>query len=325
MPISARMKSIHKAVEAHDATVGRGGEGGGSKAVRRAAPDAAFQRAVRAACVLVAVCTAAECLSPTAYGRFGIAADALTFSLDPRLGWWLMELPCSLSFGYFFFARGGPAERTPASRALALVFCLHYLYRGWIFPALIRVHPGGAGGGFSLVPALGGWLVTVLHGFLNARWMGRFGPHLAEGNDNDNGNGNGNGNSGNNDNGVRALLRRPRVMLALLVYYSGLAMTVWHDALLRELRAAGAGKPAAQRYSVPRGGLFEYASSAQYFCELWAWAGFAMLSWGPNGAFIFFVSLGNLVPRAARTHAWYQQHFGAEYPSDRARLVPFLW
>ena len=80
-------------------------------------------------------------------------------------------------------------------------------------------------------------------------------------------------------------------------------MTVWHDALLRELRSSSA-QGGGKRYSIPRGGLFEYASSAQYFCELWAWAGFAMLSAGPNGAFIFFVSLGNLVPRTMRTHTW---------------------
>ena len=60
----------------------------------------------------------------------------------------------------------------------------------------------------------------------------------------------------------------------------------------------------AKRYSIPRGGLFDYASSAQYFCELWAWAGFALLSAGPNGAFIFLVSLGNLVPRAMRPCVW---------------------
>ena len=131
-----------------------------SKQVRRAVPDAAFQRATRAAAFLVVACTAAECLAPTAYGRFGAT---LTVALDPRVGWWLMELPCTLSFGYFFFACGGAAERTPASRALALVFCLHYLYRGWIFPMLIRPHKGGSGG-FSLVPALGGWVVTILHG-----------------------------------------------------------------------------------------------------------------------------------------------------------------
>ena len=64
------------------------------------------------------------------------------------------------------------------------------------------------------------------------------------------------------------------------------------------------GPAAAGSVWASRGGLFDYASSAQYFCELWAWAGFALLSAGPNGAFIFCVSLGNLVPRAMRTHTW---------------------
>ena len=36
--------------------------------------------------------------------------------------------------------------------------CLHYFYRGWMFPYLIRSHKESK---FSLVPALGGCFVTV--------------------------------------------------------------------------------------------------------------------------------------------------------------------
>ena len=75
---------------------------------------------------------------------------------------------------------------------------------------------------------------------------------------------------------------------------------------------------------VPTGGLFEYATAASYFAELWTWAGFAIMSWGPNGAFIFLVSLVNLVPRAAATHAWYLEQF-PDYPPERKYLVTFVW
>lgn len=77
-----------------------------------------------------------------------------------------------------------------------------------------------------------------------------------------------------------------------------------HDHIMRELRT-----PGGPRYSVPYGGLFDWpwggATCAHYLAELWAWLGFWLLSCGPNGAFIFCVSLVNLVPRAASTHAWY--------------------
>lgn len=60
--------------------------------------------------------------------------------------------------------------------------------------------------------------------------------------------------------------------------------------------------------------------------ELWAWTGFAILSWGPNGLFILLVSLANLIPRAVTTHAWYLAKFGSEYEQlGRSYLVPFLW
>eukprot|EP00439_Symbiodinium_sp_Y106_P056278 s1585_g7.t2 len=168
-----------------------------------------------AACLVLITCVT-EMTSSTAYGKFG---EAATFSVPPQVGWWLMELPVTLSFGFFFF-----------HRICAAVMCMHYAYRGWIYPYLLRPHPG-ARNNFSLVPALGGSLVTITHGYLNARWFAEHGRHL--------------------------------------------------------------------KRSWPL---------AVYFCELWTWLGFFLLSWGPNhglnGLFILGVSLANLVPRSVATHRW---------------------
>lgn len=68
--------------------------------------------------------------------------------VDPRLGWWLMELPCSTFFPWFFLRTARSHEFVP--RLFACIFMMHYLYRGWIFPCLIRVH--GKSTNFSLVP-----------------------------------------------------------------------------------------------------------------------------------------------------------------------------
>lgn len=57
---------------------------------------------VSAALVVVALC--AELHGSTAYGKFG--DTSVVASVDPRLGWWLMELPVTLSFVYFFFVKG---------------------------------------------------------------------------------------------------------------------------------------------------------------------------------------------------------------------------
>eukprot|EP00928_Gymnodinium_smaydae_P084762 TRINITY_DN68022_c0_g1_i1.p1 TRINITY_DN68022_c0_g1~~TRINITY_DN68022_c0_g1_i1.p1 ORF type:complete len:294 (-),score=28.53 TRINITY_DN68022_c0_g1_i1:186-1067(-) len=246
------------------------------------------------AAVLVLVTLVAECTSSTAYGKFGAAT---AFALPPRVGWWCMEFPVTASFVYFFFWKGGPQSRGLVPRICAAIMCLHYGYRGWIYPYLLRPHPG-AQSNFSLLPAVGGWMVTIMHGYLNAKWFADFGKHLK-----------------------RDWLRDPRFIVGLLMYLSGFASLVYHDYIMRELRSTP-----GPRYRIPHGGLFEYATQAVYFCELWTWLGFFLMSWGPNGAFIFAVSLANLAPRSVASHEWYLNRFGDEYARlDRKYLIPLVW
>jgi 3-oxo-5-alpha-steroid 4-dehydrogenase 1 len=51
----------------------------------------------------VAAVSLAAWFIPSPYGRF--ASQKFGLSFDPRLGWFLMELPATLSF-LFFFAQG---------------------------------------------------------------------------------------------------------------------------------------------------------------------------------------------------------------------------
>lgn len=248
---------------------------------------------VGAAMVLVVMIT--ENVSPTGYGRFG---ENTTIGVDPRLGWWLMELPCSAFFPWFFLRTARSHEFVP--RLFACIFMMHYLYRGWIFPCLIRVH--GKSTNFSLVPAIGGWMVTILHAYFNAKWFGEMGSKLN-----------------------KRWLRSWKFILGALLYYSGLIATIYHDHIMRTLRDGD-----GPRYRIPHGGLFEHATCAHYFVELWMWFGFMIMSWGPNGLFIFLISCMNLIPRSVTTHQWYHNHFNgmddAElYPANRTQLVPLLW
>jgi len=261
------------------------------------------------ALTLIPITALYEFASPSGYGRFASRSLPSWLSVSARVGWWLLELPCSLVFVaallYHHMSSSSSSSLSAASIFLAVQFLVHYAYRGWLFPYLIRPH---ADSRFSLVIALGGWLVTVPHALLSAWWVLAVGPscgHVAlEG-----------------ASGVR-------LILGGLLYAVGLALLVWHDALLRSLRPANAdatnakGKAVA-RYSIPRGGLFEYVTSAQYLCELVAWLGFALLQGSPNGLYILLVSTFNLVPRAVRTHAWYLQTF-PDYPKDRRSILPFL-
>ena len=75
---------------------------------------------------------------------------------------------------------------------------------------------------FDLIPALFGSLVTVTHGYLNAKWFAQFGKHLA----------------GSASDRWR-WLRSPCFVLGLLLYVSGFTMVVYHDSLLRTMRTPG--------------------------------------------------------------------------------------
>ena len=238
---------------------------------------------------LVGVCLCAELYESTAYGKFGTYSIV---ALNPRVGWWLMELPVTISFLYFFFVKGGTQSQQPVPRLMAAIMCLHYSYRGWLFPFLIRSHKDSQ---FCIVPAVGGSLVTITHGYLNAKWFGEHGKHLNS-----------------------EWLRNPRFLAGIFVYFSGLGLVLYHDHVIRSLRSFDPNTP---RYSIPTGGFFDFVTCGQYLAELWCFTGFALLSCGPNGLFIVLVSFVNLVPRAAQTTAWYREKFGDEYP-DRYHIFP---
>lgn len=81
---------------------------------------------------IVVACTGvAAGFMHTPYGRFADLRFGLR--LDPRLGWFLMELPAPLSF-ISFFARG-PHRNQPFALFVLFVWCVHYGYRDFVMPA----------------------------------------------------------------------------------------------------------------------------------------------------------------------------------------------
>ena len=97
--------------------------------------DTQFDAVVTFAAIMVCTCLCAELSASTAYGKFSSAAIV---SISPRAGWWLLELPVTITFLYFFFTKGGPQAHLPVPRLMAAIMCFHYSYRGWIFPCARR-------------------------------------------------------------------------------------------------------------------------------------------------------------------------------------------
>ena len=230
------------------------------------------------------------------YGRF--ASNSFGFNFSPKMGWFLMELPATLSFLFFYFQGQNRFETVPL--IFLGIWMLHYGNRGFVFPLLMRVAKG-ATGSFSLLVVGAGWLVTSLHGYLNAVFIAHLSTHLTV-----------------------DWLSDPRFIIGVALYFTGFTLNVHSDAIIRNLRSKAEVESGEKIYRIPQGGLFNYVTNPSYFTELLSFTGFAIATWSWGAVFVLAVSAANLIPRAFQVHRWYQEKFGEQYPKKRKVLVPFL-
>lgn len=226
------------------------------------------------------------------YGRF--ASTTLGLNLNPKLGWWLMEIPATVVFAIFYLT--GPQRFEPTPLVLAAIWVLHYGNRGWFFPLSIRQVPGKRGS-FNISVLAAGMAVTSLHGYLNGAFFSHDYKHQYG----------------------TEWLTDPRFLVGLIVYLGGFTLLVSSESIVRNLRDKN--DPGATEYKIPYGGGFRFVTSPAYLGELIAWAGFALLTWSLAGVVIFLITAGNLVPRALATHRWYREKF-PDYPTERKALIP---
>ena len=227
-------------------------------------------------------------ITSSPYGKLqdGVLAST-SLSIQPNFGWFLMELPATLSFVYFFFKSGQASSQLQLF--LAALWLLHYGNRGFFFPFSIRVTPGTKSN-FSCVVVIVGWIFTSLHGYLSASWYGRVGQHLTS-----------------------DWIFNPIFIVGLIGYQLSFWMTVHCEYIQRNLRSL---KPKSDepRYKIPTGGMFKYCSNPTYFFEITGWLFFALMTVNPGGLVVFLVTCVNLIPRAFQQHSWYLKTFGDAYP-----------
>ncbi|MGB0970141.1 MAG: methyltransferase [Mycobacterium sp.] len=226
------------------------------------------------------------------YGRFGSTAPGV--NLNPKLGWWLMEIPATVAFAIFYLT--GPFRFDATPLVLAAIWLLHYGNRGWFFPLSIRQVPGKRSS-FNISVIAAGMVITAMHGYLNGAFFSHDYKHQY-GTD---------------------WLTDPRFLLGVVVYLSGFVLLVSSESIVRNLRDKK--NPGSSEYKIPYGGGFRFVTSPAYLGELIAWAGFALLTWSLAGVAIFLITAGNLVPRAFATHKWYREKF-PDYPAERKALIP---
>jgi 3-oxo-5-alpha-steroid 4-dehydrogenase 1 len=255
-----------------------------------------FDLALTCAFAIFVITVAASFFVVTPYGRF--ADNRFGIALDPRVGWFLMELPATVAFYITYFRSEHRMEPFPLF--VLFLWTVHYANRGFLMPLFMRV-PKGQKQSFGLLVVVVGWAVTSLHGYLNATWVTELFPVRSA-----------------------AWFSDPRFIVGALLYYGGLAANLHADHIVRNLRTRDEVERGERKYRIPEGGLFRYVTNASYFAELVFWVGFAILTWSPAGIFIIAISAANLVPRAIATQKWYHERF-PDYPKDRKIILPFVF
>ncbi|CAC5380411.1 Retrovirus-related Pol polyprotein from transposon 297,Steroid 5-alpha-reductase DET2,Retrovirus-related Pol polyprotein from transposon 17.6,3-oxo-5-alpha-steroid 4-dehydrogenase 1,3-oxo-5-alpha-steroid 4-dehydrogenase 2 [Mytilus coruscus] len=110
----------------------------------------------------------------------------------------------------------------------------------------------------------------------------------------------------------------PQFITGLVMFFTGMVINIHSDHVLRNLRKSG-----ETGYKIPRGGMFNYISGANFFGEILEWWGFFVLCPSlPSLAFAVFTTC-NIGPRAVQHHRWYIQKFD-DYPQNRKAVIPFI-
>ncbi len=108
--------------------------------------------------------------------------------------------------------------------------------------------------------------------------------------------------------------------IGLLLFGLGMYTHVKADHTIRNLR-----KPGDTNHYLPKGGMFNYVTSANYFGELLEWTGYALMLNNPAGWMFVWWTDANLVPRSHAIHKKYLAEFGDEAVGKRKRIIPFVY
>ena len=213
-------------------------------------------------------------------------------AISARAAWIVMELPAVLVIA---LCAASAASSGMQITFVPLVFLalwqIHYLYRTFVFPLLMR----GGGKRFPVVLVLFAMIFNSANGFVNGYNLFLSGRIYT----------------------LNWLLDL-RFIGGLVIFVAGLCIHAFTDRSLRRLRRSN-----EVGYSLPRGGLFELVSAPNYFGEIVQWIGWALMTWSLAGLSFALFTVANLLPRGIRHHRWYRETFD-DYPDQRRAVVPFV-
>uniref|UniRef100_A0A8D0TXZ1 3-oxo-5alpha-steroid 4-dehydrogenase (NADP(+)) n=1 Tax=Sus scrofa TaxID=9823 RepID=A0A8D0TXZ1_PIG len=159
-----------------------------------------------------------------------------------------------------------------------------------VFPFLIR-----GGKPMPLYPFILAFLFCTYNGYLQSRYLSQYAVYADD------------------------WVTDPRFLAGFALWFIGMLINIHSDHVLRNLR-----KPGETGYKIPRGGLFEYVTAANYLGEVVEWCGYALASWSIQGSAFALFTFCVLCTRAQQHHQWYHEKF-EDYPKFRKIMIPFLF
>ncbi|KAI5089813.1 3-oxo-5-alpha-steroid 4-dehydrogenase 2, partial [Silurus meridionalis] len=221
----------------------------------------------------------------TQYGRY-VETGAPGVMLPAKVAWFIQELPSVLVPVLLLLSTD---TLQGLGRSVFLwTFCLHYFQRTFIYSLLNKGRPCPL---FIMVSAV---VFCSLNGFLQGHYM----LHCAR-----------------FDADWHTDIR---FISGLFMFFSGMAINIHSDYILRNLR-----KPGEITYKIPEGGMFEWVSGANFFGEILEWCGYAMATWSLTTFSFAFFTMCSIGPRAYHHHRFYLKKFD-NYPKSRKAVIPFL-
>lgn len=219
------------------------------------------------------------------YGRH--SSKSWGFSVNPRLGWLIMESPVVFIPIYFAFT----GNITNVTAIMLVIWLTHYIQRTFIYPFLIKGEEQ-----MPLLIILFSLMFNSMNGFINGYYLFYVADYCT------------------------SWMTDPRFILGTLIFFTGMIINIHSDHTVRKLRAEkGPG------YHLPEKGMHRFVASPNYFGEILEWTGWAVLTWSLPGLAFMIFTMANLVPRAHKHREWYRKTFGEKYPASRKRVFPFIY
>jgi len=225
------------------------------------------------------------------YGRFHKGSG-----ISYRWGFAVYESPGVVLSALVFFTAPMEVLRSAACWLIFGLFEIHYIYRAFVYPFRLK----SSSNNLVLWIAVIVFLFNVCNSYFITRYCFHFAsPFYSQ----------------------PGAITSPAFIAGLCVALFGVAINHHADNILLNLR-----KPGETGYKIPRGGMFEYVSGANYFGEMVEWWGFALMtSMSPPAVVFACGTMANLFPRAIQYHKWYLDKFKSEYPQNRKAVIPFIW